>query len=83
VLQQALAQVACSDANNRIFAGVIGGSAPEQFHPDDTFFQGIKLPGESLLHDVAEELAAAMTSSEGSAFNNLSKMMPESCGILF
>jgi hypothetical protein len=83
VLEQAFSNVACRDPNNGIFAGVVGRGAPKKLDPDDALLERFKMPGDALIDDVLEELAAAVATFEGCSFNDVVYMAPEESQISF
>lgn len=82
MLEQTFAHIRGRDADDRIFAGVVSGRPAEKLHADDAFFERIKVAGDGLIHDIGEELGAAVTAFKRFAIKNFLKMMPES-GDLF
>src|SRR5580698_7293894 len=81
VLQEPAAHVAGGDANDGIFAGVVGRRPAEQLDADHPFFERIESSGDGLIDNVGEELDAAMAASKRLSLSNLLKVRAKRCYI--
>jgi hypothetical protein len=77
MLQEALANVACRDTHDSVFASVIGRGSSKELDTNHTLFQGLEISGDGLLDNVAQELPAPVASSESGAFDNAFQVLPQ------
>ena len=82
MLQQPSPYVARGHAHDRVFTRVVGRITSKQLYADDPLFQGRDAASNRLLHDVGEELTAAMASLEGFALDHFFEMFVQAGSIL-
>ncbi len=76
-LKQALPNVASRNPDDGVFSRVVTGRAPKQLRSNQSLFQQIEVPIQSLLDDILQQVLAARTRLEDWALQNLRQMSPQ------
>jgi predicted aconitase len=81
VLEQPLADVTGGNADDGIFAGVVGGRSAEKLYSDHPLLETVEVAFDGLFDDIAKKLGAAMAAAEGRAFCDFGEVLADRSGI--
>src|SRR5580692_7234265 len=78
VASQALAKFCCGDTDDGLDVCIEIGPPLEDLNPDDPLFQSILMPRQTLLNDISQELAQALSILEEWIGENALQLLPNS-----